>query len=56
MVLLMVMSEEIQLDWIINFGGSYYMMPKLVYLFDFEEFNDGTVLLGDDKPCVIKGI
>ncbi|GJV88435.1 retrovirus-related pol polyprotein from transposon TNT 1-94 [Tanacetum coccineum] len=36
-------------------GGSFYMTPRRDFLFDFKEFNGGTVLLGDNRACAIKG-
>ena len=35
--------------------GSYHMTPRRDFLFDFKEFNGGTVLLGDNRACAIKG-
>ncbi|GJR15633.1 retrovirus-related pol polyprotein from transposon TNT 1-94 [Tanacetum coccineum] len=32
------------------------MTPKRDFLFDFKEFNGGTVLLGDNRACAIMGI
>nr|GEW57573.1 retrovirus-related Pol polyprotein from transposon TNT 1-94 [Tanacetum cinerariifolium] len=54
--LLMAMSEERFLEWIINFGGSFHMTPRMDFLFDFKEFNGGTVLLGDNRACANIGI
>nr|GEV62202.1 hypothetical protein [Tanacetum cinerariifolium] len=54
--LLMAMSEERILEWIMDSGGSFHMTPRRDFLFDFKEFNGGTVLLGDNKACVIIGI
>ncbi|GKB40596.1 retrovirus-related pol polyprotein from transposon TNT 1-94 [Tanacetum coccineum] len=53
--LLMALSEEMFLKWIMDFGDSYHMMPKMDLLFDFKEFNGGTVLLGDNRACAIRG-
>ncbi|GJV92507.1 retrovirus-related pol polyprotein from transposon TNT 1-94 [Tanacetum coccineum] len=53
--LLMAVSEEMFLEWIMDSGGSYHMTPKRDFLFDFKEFNGGTVLLGDNRACAIKG-
>nr|GEX32113.1 retrovirus-related Pol polyprotein from transposon TNT 1-94 [Tanacetum cinerariifolium] len=50
---LMAVSEERFLEWIIDSGGSFHMTPKRDFLFDFKEFNGGTVLLGDNKACAI---
>nr|GEZ33770.1 retrovirus-related Pol polyprotein from transposon TNT 1-94 [Tanacetum cinerariifolium] len=54
--LLMAMSEERFLEWIMDSGGSFYMTPRRDFLFDFKEFNGGTVLLGDNRACAIIGI
>nr|GEY07078.1 retrovirus-related Pol polyprotein from transposon TNT 1-94 [Tanacetum cinerariifolium] len=35
--------------------GSYHMTPRRDFLFDFKEFNGGTVLLSDNRSCAIKG-
>ncbi|GKB91329.1 retrovirus-related pol polyprotein from transposon TNT 1-94 [Tanacetum coccineum] len=51
----MVVSGEMFLEWIIDSGGSYNMTPKRGFLFDFKEFNNGTVLLSDNRACAIKG-
>ncbi|GJS52670.1 retrotransposon protein, putative, ty1-copia subclass, partial [Tanacetum coccineum] len=52
--LLMAMSEERFLEWIMDSGGSFYMTPRRDFLFDFKEFNGGTVLLGDNRACAIR--
>ncbi|GKA51264.1 retrovirus-related pol polyprotein from transposon TNT 1-94 [Tanacetum coccineum] len=54
--LLMAVSEERFLEWIMDSGGSFHMTPRRDFLFDFKEFNGGTVLLGDNKACSIMGI
>nr|GEZ04257.1 zinc finger, CCHC-type [Tanacetum cinerariifolium] len=54
--LLMEVREKRFLEWIMDFGGSFHMTPKRNFLFDFKEFNGGTVLLGDNRACVIIGI
>ncbi|GKB63082.1 retrotransposon protein, putative, ty1-copia subclass, partial [Tanacetum coccineum] len=38
-----------------NSGGFFHMTPRRDFLFDFKEFNGGTVLLGDNTTCAIKG-
>ncbi|GJR41244.1 hypothetical protein Tco_1216928 [Tanacetum coccineum] len=53
--LLMAVSEEMFLEWIMNSGGSYHMTPRWDFLFDFKEFNGGTVLLGLNRACAIRG-
>nr|GEY71071.1 retrovirus-related Pol polyprotein from transposon TNT 1-94 [Tanacetum cinerariifolium] len=52
--LLMAVSDERFLEWIMNSGGSFHMMPRRDFLFDFKEFNGGTVLLGDNRACAIR--
>ncbi|GJS54971.1 zinc finger, CCHC-type containing protein [Tanacetum coccineum] len=54
--LLMAVSEERFLESIMDFGGSFHMTPRRDFLFDFKEFNGGTVLLGDNRACAIIGI
>ncbi|GJV32128.1 retrovirus-related pol polyprotein from transposon TNT 1-94 [Tanacetum coccineum] len=53
--LLMAVSEERFLEWIMDSGSSYHMTPRRDFLLDFKEFNCGTVLLGDNRACAIKG-
>nr|GEV47133.1 retrotransposon protein, putative, Ty1-copia subclass [Tanacetum cinerariifolium] len=53
--LLMAVSEERFLEWIMDSGGSFHMTPKRDFLFDFKEYG-GTVLLGDNRACAIMGI
>ncbi|GKC86549.1 hypothetical protein Tco_1147198, partial [Tanacetum coccineum] len=47
------------LDWIKDSVGSYHMTYKRDYLFDFEEYDYGNILLGDGRECrkikVIRG-
>ncbi|GJV14424.1 retrotransposon protein, putative, ty1-copia subclass [Tanacetum coccineum] len=50
---MMVMSAQ---DWIMNSGCSYHMTPKLDILFDFLECDGGSVQLGDNRECNIRGI
>ncbi|GKF99560.1 retrovirus-related pol polyprotein from transposon TNT 1-94, partial [Tanacetum coccineum] len=54
--LLMAVSEERFLEWIMDSGGSFHMTPRRDFLFDFKEFNGGTVFLGDNRACAIMGI
>ncbi|GKE32351.1 retrovirus-related pol polyprotein from transposon TNT 1-94, partial [Tanacetum coccineum] len=53
--LLMAVSGERFLEWIMDSGGSYHMTPMRDFLFDFKEFDGGTVLLGDNRACAIRG-
>ncbi|GJS19238.1 retrovirus-related pol polyprotein from transposon TNT 1-94 [Tanacetum coccineum] len=52
----MVMSAEALLDWIMDSGCSYHMTPRLDIFFDFLECDGGSVLLGDNKECKIRGL
>nr|GEY83420.1 retrovirus-related Pol polyprotein from transposon TNT 1-94 [Tanacetum cinerariifolium] len=53
---IMVMSVEALLDWIMDSGGSYHMTPRLDLFFDFLECDGGRVLLGDNRECKIRCI
>ncbi|GJU02589.1 zinc finger, CCHC-type containing protein [Tanacetum coccineum] len=53
---MMVMSVETLLDWIMDLGGSYHMTPRLDLFFDYLECDGGRVLLGDNRECKIRGI
>ncbi|GJS03452.1 retrovirus-related pol polyprotein from transposon TNT 1-94, partial [Tanacetum coccineum] len=55
---MIVMSAQAQalLDWIVDSGCSYYMTPRLDILFDFLECDGGSVQLGDNMECKIRGI
>nr|GEW01469.1 retrovirus-related Pol polyprotein from transposon TNT 1-94 [Tanacetum cinerariifolium] len=48
---IMAMSVKQLLDWIMDSRGSYHMAYKRDYLFDFEEYNGGNVLLSDSRKC-----
>nr|GEV84621.1 zinc finger, CCHC-type [Tanacetum cinerariifolium] len=49
-------STEALLDWIMESGCSYHMTPRLDIFFDFLECDRGSVLLGENKECKIKGL
>ncbi|GJU39119.1 retrovirus-related pol polyprotein from transposon TNT 1-94 [Tanacetum coccineum] len=53
---MMVMSAEALLVWIMDSGCSYHMTPRLDIFFDFLECDGGSVLLGDNRECTIRGI
>nr|GFA18262.1 zinc finger, CCHC-type [Tanacetum cinerariifolium] len=53
--LLMVGSEAMFLEWIMDPGSSYHMTPRRNFLFDFKKFNGGMASLGDNKACAIRG-
>ncbi|GKD34435.1 hypothetical protein Tco_1249944 [Tanacetum coccineum] len=52
---MMVMSAQALLDWIMDSGCSYHMTPRLDILFYFLECDGGNVQLGDNKECTIRG-
>ncbi|GJW42356.1 hypothetical protein Tco_0071155 [Tanacetum coccineum] len=52
---IMAMSVEELLDWIMDSGGSYHITYKRDYLVDFEEYDGGNKLLGDGRECRIRG-
>ncbi|GKD41289.1 retrotransposon protein, putative, ty1-copia subclass, partial [Tanacetum coccineum] len=53
---MMVMSAHALLDWIMDSGCSYHKTPRLDILFDFLECDRGSVQLGDNRECKIRGI
>ncbi|GKA19882.1 retrovirus-related pol polyprotein from transposon TNT 1-94 [Tanacetum coccineum] len=53
---MMVMSAQALLDWIMDSGCSCHMTPKLDILFDFLKCDGGSVQLGDNRECKIKGV
>nr|GEV91703.1 zinc finger, CCHC-type [Tanacetum cinerariifolium] len=53
---MMVMSADVLLDWIMDLGCSYHMIPMFDIFFDFLECDGGSVLLGDNRECKIRGI
>ncbi|GJR84854.1 hypothetical protein Tco_0155639 [Tanacetum coccineum] len=52
---MMTLSVEQMLDWILDSRGSYHMTYKKDYLFYFEEYDGGNILLGDGKEYRIRG-
>ncbi|GJW79770.1 hypothetical protein Tco_0143745, partial [Tanacetum coccineum] len=53
---MMAMSVEEMLDWIMDSGGAYYIIYKIDYLVDLEEYDSGNILLGDGRECRIRGV
>ncbi|GJV02855.1 retrotransposon protein, putative, ty1-copia subclass [Tanacetum coccineum] len=53
---MMVMIAQALLDWIMDSGCSYHMTPRLDKLFDFLKCDGGSVQLGDNRECKIRGI
>ncbi|GJR28193.1 hypothetical protein Tco_1104425, partial [Tanacetum coccineum] len=52
---IMAMSVEGILYWIMDLGGSYRITYMIDYFVDFEEYDGGKILLGDGKECRIRG-
>ncbi|GKA09722.1 zinc finger, CCHC-type containing protein, partial [Tanacetum coccineum] len=52
---MMAMSVEELLDWIIDSGSSYYITYKRDYLVDFKEYDSDNILLGDGRECRVRG-
>ncbi|GJV01110.1 retrovirus-related pol polyprotein from transposon TNT 1-94 [Tanacetum coccineum] len=48
-------DDEALLDLMMDSGCSYHMTPRLDILFDFLESDGGSVLLGDNRECKIRG-
>nr|GEW23800.1 retrotransposon protein, putative, Ty1-copia subclass [Tanacetum cinerariifolium] len=55
---MMVMSAQAHalLDWIMDSGCLYHMTPRLDIFFDFLECDRGSVQLGENRECKIRGI
>ncbi|GJZ73111.1 zinc finger, CCHC-type containing protein [Tanacetum coccineum] len=58
--LLMAVSEERFLEWIMDSGGSFHMTPRKDFLFDFKEFNGGIgkvrVQMKDGSSFVLENV
>ncbi|GKB87681.1 hypothetical protein Tco_0959953 [Tanacetum coccineum] len=52
---MMAMSVEELLDWIMDSGGSYHITYMRDYLVDFEEYDGDNILLGDGRECHVCG-
>ncbi|GJR62173.1 zinc finger, CCHC-type containing protein [Tanacetum coccineum] len=52
---MMAMSVEELLDWIMDSGGSYHITYIRDYLVDFEEYDGDNILLGDSRECRVRG-
>ncbi|GJU53550.1 zinc finger, CCHC-type containing protein [Tanacetum coccineum] len=53
---MVLMSAQALLDWIMDSGCSCHMTPRLDILFDFLECDGGSIQLGDNRECKIRGI
>nr|GEY42429.1 zinc finger, CCHC-type [Tanacetum cinerariifolium] len=52
---MMAMSVEELLDWIIDSWGLYHITHRRDYLVDFEEYGGGNILLDDGRECRMQG-
>ncbi|GJY47990.1 hypothetical protein Tco_0437946 [Tanacetum coccineum] len=52
---MMAMSVEELLDWIMDLRSSYYITYRRDYLVDFKEYDSDNILLGDGRECRIRG-
>ncbi|GJT80379.1 zinc finger, CCHC-type containing protein [Tanacetum coccineum] len=52
---MMAMSVEELLDWIMDSGGSYHITYRRDYLVYFEEYDSGNILLGYGRECRVRG-
>ncbi|GKA69626.1 zinc finger, CCHC-type containing protein [Tanacetum coccineum] len=53
---MMAMSVEELLDWIMDSRSSYYITYRRDYLVDFKEYDGGNILLSDSRECRVRGI
>ena len=54
--LLCVSSVKCTDAWVLDSGCSYHMTPHREWFNSFKSGDFGYVYLGDDKPCIIKGM
>ncbi|GJR31177.1 hypothetical protein Tco_1107409 [Tanacetum coccineum] len=52
---MIAMSVEELLDWIMDSGVSYYITYMIDYLVDLEEYDGSNILLGDGRECRVRG-
>ncbi|GJW19150.1 zinc finger, CCHC-type containing protein [Tanacetum coccineum] len=53
---LVVVGNDEMTELVMDLGGSYHMTHRRDFLFDFKGFDGGSVRLGDNRTCTIKGI
>ncbi|GKA67304.1 retrovirus-related pol polyprotein from transposon TNT 1-94 [Tanacetum coccineum] len=53
-VLVVVRNDEMT-ELVMDLGGSYHMTHKRNFLYDFKDIDGGSVRLGDNRTCIIKG-
>ncbi|GKB18650.1 zinc finger, CCHC-type containing protein [Tanacetum coccineum] len=54
-VLVVVENDEMT-ELVIDSGGSYHMTHRRDFLYDFKVVDGGSIRLGDNRTCTIKGI
>lgn len=54
--ILMVSSVNSEKEWILDSGCTFHMTPNKAWFEDLKEEDGGVVLLGNNKPCKVKGI
>ncbi|GKA98354.1 hypothetical protein Tco_0826291 [Tanacetum coccineum] len=52
---LMVVGNDEMTELVMDSGGSYHMTHRRDFLYEFEVFDGGSVQLGDNRTCTIKG-
>ncbi|GKA84946.1 hypothetical protein Tco_0806600 [Tanacetum coccineum] len=53
--IMMAMSVDELLDWIIDSEGSYHMIYMRDHLVDFDEYNSDNIFLSDGRECRVRG-
>ena len=52
---LAVVGNDEMTELVMDSGGSYHMTPRRDFLYDFKDIDGGSVQLGDNRTCTIKG-
>ncbi|PWA96018.1 zinc finger, CCHC-type [Artemisia annua] len=52
---LVVVGNDEMTELVMDSGGSYHMTPRRDFLYDFKDVDGGSVQLGDNRTCTIKG-
>ncbi|GJR94672.1 zinc finger, CCHC-type containing protein [Tanacetum coccineum] len=52
---LVVVGNDEMTELVMDSGGSYHMTHMRDFLYDFKGFDSGSVQLGDNRTCTIKG-
>lgn len=54
--MLIVSKQDSGEEWVIDSGCSFHMCPNQSWFQEFTNRDGGTVLLGDNKACKVKGV